>query len=68
MKRDIEEKGKENKIRMPWEKARDDENIDKLEQGIEEIERKRDEEKKKRKRDKERDRDDWDRYDPWGRF
>ncbi len=68
VKRDIEEKGKENKIRMPWEKARDDENIDKLEQGIEEIERKRDEEKKKRKRDKERDRDDWDRYDPWGRF
>jgi len=68
VKGDIEEKGKEKKIRMPWEKARDDENIEKLEKGIEEIERKRDEEKKKRKRDKERDRDDWDRYDPWGRF
>lgn len=66
VKRDIEEKGKEREIRMPWEKARDDENIEKLEQGIEEIERKRDEEKKKRKRDKERKRDDWDRFDPWG--
>lgn len=64
-KKDIEEK---SKIRMPWEKPRDDENIEKLEQGIEEIERKRDEEKKKRKKDKERKRDDWDRYDPWGRF
>ena len=64
-KRDIEEK---SKIRMPWEKPRDDENIEKLEKGIEEIERKRDEEKMKRKRDKERDRDDWDRYDPWGRY
>ncbi len=63
-KRDIEEKSK--KIRMPWEKARDDENIEKLEKSIEEIERKRDEEKKERKR--ERGRDDWDRYDPWGRF
>ncbi|MBX9687379.1 MAG: hypothetical protein K2X27_11800 [Candidatus Obscuribacterales bacterium] len=64
-KRDIEEK---SKIRMPWEKPRDDENIEKLEQGIEEIERKRDEEKKKRKRDKERKRDDWDRFDPYGRY
>lgn len=66
-KRDLDEKEK-TKIRMPWEKARDDETRDKLEQGIEDIEEKRDEEKKKRKRDKERDRDDWDRYDPWGRF
>ncbi len=65
--KDLDEKAK-TKDQSPSEKTRDAETRDKLEKGIDEIERKREEEKKKRKRDRERDGDAWDRFDPWGRY
>ncbi|MBX9721585.1 MAG: hypothetical protein K2X81_09340 [Candidatus Obscuribacterales bacterium] len=65
IQRDIEEKRRNV---LPWEKALYDQSIEKLEKGIEEIERKRAEEERNRKRGKERGRDDWDKYDPYGRF
>lgn len=66
--RDLDDKEKEKENRTPSEKARDMETREKLEKGIDEIARKRNEEKKKRKNDKERGDDDWDRFDPWGRY
>lgn len=65
IKRDVEEA---SKIRMPWERGKDNETLEKLEKAIEQVEQKREEERKREKERNERKRDEWDRHDPWGRY
>jgi len=65
IKRDVEEASKQ---RLPWERGRDKETLEKLEKAIEQVEQKRDEQRKREREQRERGRDDWDRYDPWGRY